>query len=376
MGAAPSLHALELQLQSLRDVTPTIIASLVLGLLLTGFLGSYILILLVAHYPRLETPPEKTYQTVLTDNSISEPLPLPNTFDDDEKDLDTAAIYVSVIVPAFNEQERLPEMLAEAVEFLQNEYGPGSKNVIHAPNGNSFSMISRKPQSLGWEILVVDDGSTDKTAETALKWAQEKHALGDLKSDQLRVCTLTKNRGKGGAVTHGMRHIRGKYAIFADADGASKFSDLKNLLSELKEVENDGFGVSVGSRAHMVTTDAVVKRSFVRNFLMHSFHTLLRTFGIRHIRDTQCGFKLFSRKAVKDIFPYMHTEGWIFDIEILLLASYKNIPVVEVPVSWHEVAGTKMVLVRDSIQMAWDLSVVRQGYWWGVYRVGSGGPAR
>lgn len=106
---------------------------------------------------------------------------------------------------------------------------------------------------------------------------------------------------------------------------------------------------------------------------MHSFHTVIRTFGIRHIRDTQCGFKLLSRKTIQAVFPYMHTEGWIFDIEMLLLAMYKGIPVVEVPITWHEVGGSKMHLMQDSIRMAWDLGVVRGGYWWGVYRVGGGG---
>lgn len=106
---------------------------------------------------------------------------------------------------------------------------------------------------------------------------------------------------------------------------------------------------------------------------MHSFHTLIRTFGIRHIRDTQCGFKLLSRAALKAVFPYMHTEGWIFDIEMLILAMYKGIPVAEVPITWHEVGGSKVRLVQDSLRMAWDLGVVRAGYWWGVYKVGEGG---
>lgn len=192
----------------------------------------------------------------------------------------------------------------------------------------------------------------------------------------MRVCVLSANRGKGGAVTHGMRHVRGRYAVFADADGASRFADLEELMKEVRGVEVGGYGVAVGSRAHMVTTDAVVKRSWVRNLLMHSFHVLIRTLGIRHIRDTQCGFKLLSREAVRAIFPYMHTEGWIFDIEILLLAGYKGIPVVEVPVTWHEVEGSKVSLVKDSLRMAWDLGVVRGGYVCGVYKVGEGGVGR
>lgn len=174
-----------------------------------------------------------------------------------------------------------------------------------------------------------------------------------------------------------MRHIRGKYAIFADADGATRFSDLAALLKRLEEVETpDGYGIAVGSRAHMVHTDAVVKRSFIRNFLMYSFHTLLKTVGVREIGDTQCGFKLFTRKAVQVVFKDLRTEGWIFDIEILLLARYKGIPVVEVPVNWHEVEGTKLNLVKDSLRMAWDLGIVRIAYAVGVYKIGPGGPGR
>lgn len=173
-----------------------------------------------------------------------------------------------------------------------------------------------------------------------------------------------------------MRHVRGEFAVFADADGASRFADLEALLREVRRVQVQGYGIAVGSRAHMVTTDAVVKRAFVRNLLMHAFHTLIRTFGIRHIRDTQCGFKLLTREAVKAVFPYMHTEGWIFDIEILLLAGYKRIPVAEVPITWHEVDGSKVSLVKDSLRMAWDLGVVRGGYLSGVYRVGEGGVRR
>jgi dolichyl-phosphate beta-glucosyltransferase len=240
-------------------------------------------------------------------------------------------------------------MLQEAVEFLTTTYANN------------------------WEILVVDDGSSDNTASVALSFAASSELV---KPEQMRVVILEKNRGKGGAVAHGMRHVRGRYAIFADADGASRFSDLTALMQRLKEKETQGYGIAVGSRAHMVTSDAVVKRSFVRNFLMHSFHTLLKTVGVREIGDTQCGFKLFSRKAVYAVFGDLRTEGWIFDIEVLLLAAYKRIPVVEVPINWHEVEGTKMALVTDSIRMFCDLVVVRAGYAFGVYTVGPGGPGR
>lgn len=308
----------------------------------------YLLILLVAHNPRPETADEKLYRTVLSSGVVSPPRPLPDVFTAQTK----PSLLISVVVPAYNERARLPIMLAEAVAYL-----------------------STQPDT--WEILLVDDGSTDGTATLALDWARTRmQTHGDVAEDQIRVCVLGSNRGKGGAVTHGMRHVRGEFAVFADADGASRFADLEALFAELRRVQVQECAIAVGSRAHMVTTDAVVKRAFVRNLLMHAFHTLIRTFGIRSIRDTQCGFKLLTREAVKAVFPYMHTEGWIFDIEILLLAGYKRIPVVEVPITWHEVDGSKVSLVKDSLRMAWDLGVVRGGYLCGVYKIGDGGVRR
>lgn len=240
-------------------------------------------------------------------------------------------------------------MLTEAVDFLIASY-----------------------PDLGWEILIVDDGSSDNTTIVALSWVQSyiKSHPNTLPLGSIRVITLAKNRGKGGAVTHGMRHCRGAYTIFADADGATKFSDLTTLLTSLKALQTptSPAAIAVGSRAHMVHTAAVVQRSFVRNFLMYTFHFYLGVMGISSIKDTQCGFKLFSREAAVCLFNGMYTEGWIFDVEILLRAEKAGIKVIEVPVNWHEVEGTKVQLVRDSVVMAFDLLMLRAGYATGVYQ--------
>lgn len=103
---------------------------------------------------------------------------------------------------------------------------------------------------------------------------------------------------------------------------------------------------------------------------MHGFHTILFFLGIASIKDTQCGFKLLTRDAGKAIFANVHAEGWIFDIELLLIALQLRIPIVEVPVNWHEVEGTKMSLMKDSIVMLIDLLIIRLNYLLGIWRVG------
>jgi dolichyl-phosphate beta-glucosyltransferase len=162
---------------------------------------------------------------------------------------------MSVVIPAYNEEDRIEIMLEEAVAFLDAEYGRvliTEKKVKADANGSANSKALGMG---GYEILIVNDGSKDRTVEVALEFGR-KNGLHDI----LRVCTLKENRGKGGAVTHGLRHVRGAYAVFADADGASKFEDLAKLVEGCKEVE-DGpkRAVAVGSRAHLVGSEAVVK---------------------------------------------------------------------------------------------------------------------
>lgn len=360
---------------------PSIVVTLILGIIVAAVLSVcrcsspqlhdepsltihaqlYTLLLLVAHTPRQETNSERTYLTITPSGEISDPQPLPNTTDYLPTSTVTPLpsdppVYISVIVPAYNESLRLPLMLTEAVDFLIENY-----------------------TTLGWEILLVDDGSKDNTSHSALTWAQsylKSHPTTPLPPSSIRVITLTKNRGKGGAVTHGMRHARGAHTIFADADGATRFSDLSALLTSLQSLQStpprSPSTIAVGSRAHMVHTAAVVQRSFIRNFLMYTFHFYLGIMGISSIKDTQCGFKLFSREAAVTIFRGMYTEGWIFDVEILIRAERAGIKVAEVPVNWHEVAGTKVELVRDSVIMALDLLILRAGYATGVYQYALG----
>lgn len=383
----------------IKQASPWVLAAY--SLLCLYVLGQtfYIFLSIVAPTPRDILRSETTYRHIEDIGSVSHAKSLPcwkNTFDkrkqtlkergdlsDPHLDIEEAEVFVSVVVPAFNEENRLGLMLRESVQYLQKEYG----NVRSANTENGglkhrqqkgsqerngyirpINEDARK-EPTGWEILIISDGSTDKTTDTALEFAR---SLGAESAGLIRVASLAENRGKGGAVTHGMRHVRGKYVLFADADGASKFEDLGKLVRTIKKIEDkDGRAVAVGSRAHLVGSEEVVKRSFLRNLLMYSFHLLLWILtppATASIRDTQCGFKLFSRPALPYIIPYMHSESWIFDVEMLMLAESASIPVAEVPIGWHEVQGSKLNVLWDSIGMAWGLFILRAAWAMGVYR--------
>lgn len=286
-------------------------------------------------------PSEQRYRCAA---SPSEPKDLPRL--EETK----AEVDLSIVIPAYNEVPRLPSMLKQAVEHLSSHYSRG-RTV---------------------EIIVVDDGSSDGTSDMVLGLAKE------YKEFDIRVVTLEENLGKGGAVRHGMLHARGARLLMVDADGASQFEDVDKLWVEMDRLtEKSEAAVVIGSRAHLVKTDAVVKvrpkilhqwgifnelrvqRSLLRNMAMSALHVVLRLVGVGHIRDTQCGFKLFTRRAAQSIFPYQHLTGWIFDVEILLLAKQQDIPVSEVPINWKEVPESKLNVAKDSLLMFKDLMMLR-----------------
>lgn len=300
-------------------------------------------VVVFSHQPRLPTPSELKYSTNDKKGPVHE---LPPRISSSK--IADSSLTLTVVVPCYNETDRLGKMLDEAVQYLQQNHGGD------------------------YEIVIVDDGSSDNTAEFALEKATELK----LAPHVLKVVKLANNRGKGGAVTHGILHGSGKYLLFADADGASKFSDMKKLFEYLQSVPEDEAAIAIGLRAHMVNTDAVVKRLFIRNFLMYGLHTLVYIFGIRDVQDTQCGFKMFNRSAVANIFPHMHTERWIFDVEILLLGELQDMALKEVPVNWQEIDGSKVDLAKDSIQMAIDLVVTRMAYIIGIYGLDECGRGR
>lgn len=190
---------------------------------------AYLALLAWTPPPPYELPSEKQYRTP-KDPKTFRLLPSIN---------DAASLDLSIIIPAYNETKRLPSMLSSTLEHLA-----------------SFPRRT-------FEILIVDDGSSDGTAAFALELAAERHPKA---KETIRVVLLERNRGKGGAVRHGMLHARGRRLLMADADGASRFADVELLLGALDELAPMGneaaLGIAIGSRAHLVKTEAVVKVRF------------------------------------------------------------------------------------------------------------------
>lgn len=284
----------------------------------------------------MQQPHPTTYTHEYLDPASGTAKPFPSLYD-------PASVTFSLIVPAYNEEGRMHTMMEDTLKYLQKKFPQNRKE---------------------YEIIIVDDGSRDGTTQEALKYSER------LTTEVVRVLTLKQNQGKGGAVQQGMLHARGQYLLMVDADGASEIRDLDKMEQRLKAVEKDGHGIAVGSRAHMAE-DAVAKRKWYRNILMYGFHFVVTVIGgIKNIKDTQCGFKLFTRKTAQVLFFNQRLRRWCFDIELLHVAQRLGyIPTVEVPISWQEIPGSKLNLIESSFQMGRDVLLIRCAYTFGLWSV-------
>ncbi|KAM6178904.1 dolichyl-phosphate beta-glucosyltransferase [Rhynchocyon petersi] len=258
--------------------------------------------------------------------------------------LDPPTKQLSVVVPSYNEEKRLPVMMDEALNYLEKR--------------------QKQDTTFTYEVIVVDDGSKDKTSQVAFQYCQKYG------SDKVRVITLVKNRGKGGAIRMGVFSSRGRKILMADADGATKFSDLEKLEKGLDDLQPwpDNMAIACGSRAHL-EKESIAQRSYFRTFLMYGFHFLVWFLCVKGIRDTQCGFKLFTREAASWTFSSLHIERWAFDVELLYIAQFFKIPVAEVAVNWTEIEGSKLVPFWSWLQMGKDLLFIRLRYLTGAWRL-------
>lgn len=232
-----------------------------------------------------------------------------------------AEIFLSVIVPAYNEAKRLGPSLETIRAYLQNQ--------------KYFS-----------EILVVDDGSTDATVETAKsKLAGFPHA----------VLLNGTNQGKGYSVKQGMLEGKGRYLLFTDADLSTPIEECTRFL----ELMADGkYECVIGSRA-LPGSQIEVHQNMLRELMGKVFNRIARSLSFKGISDSQCGFKCFSQKAARDLFSRQKLKGFSFDAEILFLAQKLGYRVLEAPVIWRNSAQSRVKMVSDPLAMFADLVRMR-----------------
>ena len=233
--------------------------------------------------------------------------------------MDDSPVGVSIVVPAFNEEARLGETLAELTGFL-----------------------STRPWR--WEVRVADDGSTDRTAEIVAEAAR---------ADSRIVLQREPHRGKGGAVKAGLLAATQPYRFICDADLSMPVSELPRFLPPVLT----DFDVAIGSReGHGARR---IGEPLVRHVAGRVFNYAVQQLTMSGIEDTQCGFKMFSAKAVEAIFPLVGIDGWAFDIEVLTIARAQGLRIVEVPIEWHYRRASRISLVGDGVRMFAELLRIR-----------------
>jgi glycosyltransferase involved in cell wall biosynthesis len=227
---------------------------------------------------------------------------------------------LSIVIPAFNEEVRLPVTLAAISAYIR----------------------SSKRET---EVIVVDDGSTDRTADVASSFRGEIRGL--------RVVANGGNRGKGYSVRHGMLEARGRFVLFSDADLSAPIEEADKLLAALANHD-----VAIGSRA-LDRRLISVRQSVFREYAGIIFNFIVRMILRLPFVDTQCGFKAFRREPCRVIFQQQRIERFGFDPELLYLARHHGLSAAEIPVRWAHSPATKVSMMRDSVQMFLDVFVIR-----------------
>ncbi|KAL0481481.1 dolichyl- phosphate beta-glucosyltransferase [Acrasis kona] len=256
---------------------------------------------------------------------------------------DDPSIDLSIVFPAYNEENRLVKTLDETLKYLHQQ--------------------KEKNKDFTYELIIVDDGSRDGTSLVARQYMEKNFSK---EKDNIRLIPLVNNYGKGFAVKQGVIRSRGKLILMADADAATEISDLERLTKKLNEhaVGNNkeihkNKSVAIGSRSHLQNEDTTANRKLSRKLTSWIFNFLvMQVAGIKKIKDTQCGFKLFTRESARLLFLNLHVNRWCFDIELLIVANYFKIPVEEVPVNWEEVDGSHLNL-WGMASTVFDLFLIR-----------------
>ena len=236
--------------------------------------------------------------------------------------------FLSVVIPAYNEEARIEQTLREVLAYL------GS-------------------QAYSWEVLVVDDGSTDTTASLVKSISEE--------CPDVHLVSVPHG-GKGWAVNHGMLCASGEYRFLCDADLSMPVEQVSRFLPP----EADHFDIAIGSRE--APGSRRIGEPYRRHLMGRIYNLLVQVLALRGLSDTQCGFKCFRRKAAQEIFPVQRLYGFAFDVEILFLARRRKLCIKEVPIDWHYHAESKVRPVMDSLAMSRDILRMRWHHLRGRYK--------
>lgn len=210
-------------------------------------------------------------------------------------------MFLSVVIPAYNEEKRLPETLKKLRDYLSR-------------------------QDYEWEVLIVNDGSKDATGNVV------REVIKDWQN--FRLIDNKLNKGKGGVVKQGMLEAKGDWRLFMDADNSTDISEIEKLWPA-----KEGYDIIIGSR--YLNKDSIkIKQPLTRRIVSRFGNWLIRILLGINMVDTQCGFKLFSAKASEDIFPRQTIERWGFDMEILAIARKMGYEIKEVAVDWYDAEGS------------------------------------
>ena len=239
--------------------------------------------------------------------------------------------YLSIIIPAYNEEKRILASLERTATYLNDS-------------------------DMSYEILVVDDGSTDRTREVVRDFAKTHNAI--------KVISNTRNRGKGYSVKAGFEKATGKYLLFSDADLSTPIEEIEKLL----KIHSQGFDIVIASRA-LKDSNIIIHQPWYREMMGRFFNFLVRIFVVPGFKDTQCGFKSFSREAGRQTIKMQQMERFSFDVEQLYIAKKLGYKIKEVPVRWLDSRATKVSAFKDSLNMFRDLLKIRINDLLGKYNV-------
>lgn len=234
---------------------------------------------------------------------------------------------LSVIIPAKNEENRIVNTLKETISYL-------------------------KKHKIDYEIIVVDDGCTDNT----------RKVVKQFEKDRVTITPYRANRGKGFSVRQGMLRAKKNYALFMDADNSTSIKEIEGFMPFLDEHD-----VLIASR-NLKDSVIAVKQPWLRSTLGNVFPFIVRALVVRGIKDTQCGFKLFSKKALTEVFPRSRLNRFAFDVELLFISKKKNLSIKELPITWKNDGLSKVSPFKDSIDMFVDLLKIRFNSLRGKYK--------